>query len=189
MVFAAAGAAQAANYVLNLTGSFLDLQTDSFTFNGRFYETGTLDLDGFDPFELADGDTVEVNVQIDDGPFVVPLRGEMFFGLNFSDLLGGAQPTTSTADGLFSFDGAPTVNAGCSNCTSFIYGQNNSPITFTNLAASGSFTMNAPYQVNSISVSYQVSDAAVPEPGAWALMILGFGGAGGMLRRRRFAAA
>jgi hypothetical protein len=113
----------------------------------------------------------------------------MFFGLNFSDLLGGAQPTTSTADGLFSFDGAPTVNAGCSNCTSFIYGQNNSPITFTNLAASGSFTMNAPYQVNSISVSYQVSDAAVPEPGAWALMILGFGGAGAMLRRRRFAAA
>ena len=27
--------------------------------------------------------------------------------------------------------------------------------------------------------------AAIPEPGAWALMILGFGGAGAMLRRRR----
>jgi hypothetical protein len=33
------------------------------------------------------------------------------------------------------------------------------------------------------------SHVAVPEPGAWALMILGFGGAGAMLRRRRAAAA
>ena len=29
--------------------------------------------------------------------------------------------------------------------------------------------------------------AAVPEPGAWALMIMGFGGAGAMIRRRRVA--
>lgn len=31
--------------------------------------------------------------------------------------------------------------------------------------------------------------AAVPEPGAWALMLLGFGGAGAVLRRRRCATA
>lgn len=31
------------------------------------------------------------------------------------------------------------------------------------------------------------SPGAVPEPGAWALMILGFGAAGSMIRRRRFA--
>lgn len=44
------------------------------------------------------------------------------------------------------------------------------------------------------SVSLQVGDAlvtgGVPEPGAWALMLLGFGGAGAMIRsRRRLAAA
>ena len=44
-------------------------------------------------------------------------------------------------------------------------------------------------------VSLQVGDAVappgpgVPEPDAWALMILGFGGAGAVLRRRRTAAA
>ncbi len=32
-------------------------------------------------------------------------------------------------------------------------------------------------------------DAVVPEPGTWALMIIGFGGAGAMLRRRRAALA
>ena len=31
--------------------------------------------------------------------------------------------------------------------------------------------------------------AAIPEPGAWALMIMGFGSAGAMLRRRRLAVA
>jgi len=44
------------------------------------------------------------------------------------------------------------------------------------------------------SVSLQVGDAlvtgGVPEPGAWALMLLGFGGAGALIRsRRRLAAA
>jgi hypothetical protein len=44
------------------------------------------------------------------------------------------------------------------------------------------------------SVSLAVGDAVVPpsgtpEPGSWALMILGFGGAGAMIRRRRVAAA
>ncbi|MBL8555806.1 MAG: PEPxxWA-CTERM sorting domain-containing protein [Phenylobacterium sp.] len=35
----------------------------------------------------------------------------------------------------------------------------------------------------------QTVNGAVPEPGTWALMIMGFGGAGAMLRRRRAAAA
>jgi hypothetical protein len=34
-----------------------------------------------------------------------------------------------------------------------------------------------------------VADTVVPEPGTWALMIMGFGGAGAMLRRRRTALA
>ena len=39
------------------------------------------------------------------------------------------------------------------------------------------------------NVSIQGSVGVVPEPGAWALMILGFGGAGAALRRRRMVLA
>ncbi|MXP28768.1 PEPxxWA-CTERM sorting domain-containing protein [Porphyrobacter algicida] len=35
------------------------------------------------------------------------------------------------------------------------------------------------------SLTYSVPETAVPEPAAWALMILGFGMVGGMLRRKR----
>lgn len=42
------------------------------------------------------------------------------------------------------------------------------------------------YQQGSVGVPM---GAAVPEPGAWALMILGFGAAGAMIRRRKVAIA
>lgn len=184
--FAASGA-QAANHVLNLSGSALDMTTNSFVFNGVTYDTGELALTGFTPFTLEDGDTVEVNVDITSGPlfpFVVPSRDVMFFGLNFADLLGGLEPD-AIADGAFSFDGGASVGAGCGNCTSLIYAQGGGTLSFTNLFATGSFQLSGPATVNSISVSYQVNDsAAVPEPAAWALMITGFGGAGVMIRRR-----
>jgi len=42
----------------------------------------------------------------------------------------------------------------------------------------------------SLTVARYVGDTGpVPEPGAWALMILGFGAAGAMLRRRRMRPA
>lgn len=181
-----AGGAQAATHTLNLTGSALNITTSSFDFGGVLYETGALELSGFTPFMLADGDDVEVTVTITDGAFALPSRDNMFFGLNFSDISGGVQPVTSSSSGLFSFDGGPDVGAGCGNCTSLITGQNGGTLSFTSLFATGSFTMDTPYEINSITVSYQVNNnAAVPEPASWALMITGFGGAGLMIRRRR----
>jgi hypothetical protein len=49
-------------------------------------------------------------------------------------------------------------------------------------AGLNSFTANGGGNFDAIT-------ASVPEPASWALMILGFGGAGAMLRRRRMAAA
>lgn len=44
------------------------------------------------------------------------------------------------------------------------------------------YTLNAPTAGSAISTG---AIAAVPEPATWALMIMGFGGAGAMIRRRR----
>lgn len=48
---------------------------------------------------------------------------------------------------------------------------------------------NVSFTVNGQTTSFDFEVAQVPEPGAWALMILGFGASGAMLRRRRTAAA
>jgi hypothetical protein len=49
------------------------------------------------------------------------------------------------------------------------------------------YTISAPGGGSALS-TITLSSAAVPEPGTWALMIVGFGGAGALLRRRRQAA-
>jgi hypothetical protein len=46
------------------------------------------------------------------------------------------------------------------------------------------YTVNAPTTGSSFN-TISIHNSTVPEPGAWALMIMGFGSAGAMIRSRR----
>jgi hypothetical protein len=60
------------------------------------------------------------------------------------------------------------------------------------VAGAGPYSVTSRYTITAPSAGSSLSTitlTAVPEPGTWALMILGFGGAGAMLRSRRREAA
>ena len=67
--------------------------------------------------------------------------------------------------------------------------------TFTDVAGaglSGTYSLTARYTITAPTTGEALGNAAiaaVPEPATWALMIMGFGGAGYMIRRRRVAFA
>lgn len=85
----------------------------------------------------------------------------------FNTLLTGSVSSTSTGSVFVNFD--------------------NTPLLFT--SAAGDFT----FQINDVSVSAGGAaqiisaqiQAAIPEPGTWAMMLLGFGAIGYSMRRRR----
>lgn len=58
------------------------------------------------------------------------------------------------------------------------------PMDWYEQASDGQFKVLAKYS----GTATLVSPSAAPEPAAWALMLLGFGGLGAVLRRRRAAA-
>jgi hypothetical protein len=110
--------------------------------------------------------------------------------------------------GLFDFlalDGAPTFRTfGAGNLAVIGLKADNSTVTanlstpdtggFTSFDLSGftglsKVTFSSPKGYGLDNLVVTASSSAVPEPAAWALMILGFGGAGAALRRRRTTVA
>jgi hypothetical protein len=94
-----------------------------------------------------------------------------------------------TANGVFSGNGTGSLLASQNYPTGF--GSNEYTTGFN--VGGGPYSVTTKYVVTgtgrgSVSPDITIS-GAIPEPGTWALMILGFGGAGAMVRRRRAAFA
>ena len=192
-----AGPAAAVTYTVNLTGIVANTIVNNFTFNGIAFQSGGLELSGFTPFTVAQGDDIVFTIALD-GSFVVPKsfatpNYAQFFGVNFNNFDPPLEPVNTTGTILFSGltgDFPNPAAAGCGNCVGLIAGRSFGD-AFSLTGASGTAlidTLAAPYEITSISISYQINPNefnAVPEPATWALMIGGFFLAGGVVRTRR----
>ena len=198
-----AGSASAAVYDFALSGVVADGAYSSFG-DLTFYDL-LLTVEGdFEPPELQVGDVLNFTLTLDQFLNVPSAPGTTFFGIDV--LTGGSQLGTPPGDGTTSsgsispIDGTFAGNtyfSACSNC----------------IAATGIFTPGPQFDISQLTASVTIeglvnfdpddmspifatdfrlryqsdqgATAAVPEPATWAMMILGFGAAGSVIRRRR----
>lgn len=195
-------AAQAATYDIFLTGSPATGGYSSQDIGANHYDQFNMSLSGVDgnnPLTLAEGDIVNATVTFD-ALFTVPASVTFTsFGLYFGNSAGFPAGDVGV-DGSFTFYNGASVVASNSSGTGTSGQVIHSAIFFPPF--NGAFTFDsftATFEVldlpDTVTLDYSGftytradiggGSGGVPEPGAWVLMIAGFGGAGAMLRRRR----
>ena len=106
-------------------------------------------------------------------------------GFDFMDLAGRPTAFTFNIDGVTSsfVTGATSKFFGLTTDTPF------TSFTITSALTNRGEIYGLYPTLDTLAYGYAPTrDGAVPEPGTWALMLLGFGGLGTMLRRKRAAA-
>jgi hypothetical protein len=156
------------------------------------------------PFTLDVGDTLDFTLTFTGGP--ITLTGDSYLWLLS---LTNTDSQTMFVSGTFEFLGASANLVGgpipVSQDNSFVhigaylnsseYRLDSAPITFSGIrqiltidSSDVDINVNAgasSREYYSIALSTDGRVGAIPEPGTWALMIVGFGAAGAMIRRRR----
>jgi hypothetical protein len=170
-----AGSAPAAPPLCSLADLSTGAQACTGFFQGNLLSNNSSDLSaqaiGLGAIGLANwnGALVEPQVNLGGNPvvnFQTALNGVTWIGLHFG---GGADsPSPQASGGVTAFY---RFDAGSVNLDSFT-------------VAYGSASVARLYSTGPLIPSNLQGLTAVPEPAAWALMILGFGAAGAVLRRR-----
>jgi PEP-CTERM motif len=202
---AVSGAASASTVTLNETLDISQPQNGGTSFGG--WRDFTADGGAFSPsysFDLSAGDTVDMSVQFLAGQSLTLVNPTTLWLFNF--ITAGDQSNVDATGSLELLGSDGSVLYASNTVTdaegSVHFGQFFSNSDFTDLPGTVTFsglryvgTLNA-YEDPDVTVrTYGDPDFAftadsatisgvVPEPAAWALMILGFGGAGAALRRR-----
>ena len=167
----------------------------------NFSATGATDYNGDPPTGTPDGDpgyifdmTADYSTGIS-GPLQVPVNAlvGLFVGpgvpggtapsqLDYTSALGLSSYTPGLDQIFFIGDGLTGTGAGASQ--SFYVPTGATRLYLGTADGSGWFNNTGAIEV-SVSGSGLGAPTAVPEPGAWAMMLLGFGGVGAMARRRK----
>jgi hypothetical protein len=196
-VFAAS--AQAATYNLDLLGDPATGTPFTQDAYGLHYDRVSYNLSGFDPENLitvVQGDSIHATVQFQDdmmAPVSLVVPGaelQSQFLLYLSGVFAAA--TTGTSGSMTFYNGGDVVATLATDGPTFGQLANRSvlpgatPIAFDSLIADFTITeLSGSADLTSASFGTVLISSGAPEPSAWALMLLGFGGLGGALRARR----
>ncbi len=188
-----ASQAQAATYVLNLTGVVSSGTTATVNGFGYKFDFFSIALQGFAPLSLAVGDDVQANIVLDQS-LTVPTASAGNFVRLF--LINTTYPGTSTGTS----GTTELFNANVSIVNSASGGGTSSAVVNSYFNPSGSSftfdTVQSNFLVTSLSaptldVDYASLDyvlrtplSAVPEPANWVMMLGGFALVGSAMRRR-----
>ena len=193
-----AGSARAATFSLDLSGvvgnGAYSMQDNGVT----HYDQWVLSLTGLDALNaitVAQGDTINATITLDQ-LFTIPASQQLTFvglvlgGASFPKIDTGVSGSFALNNGLVEAaagTGSTTTSGQLVNAVVF-YPPSNGSITFDSIFTS--FTIDTLAQSATLDyalLTYTLFSPSngVPEPATWAMMVLGFGGMGAMLRRRR----
>jgi hypothetical protein len=200
VVALAAGQAQATTFTDNLSGLVSNFTEQQFNFNGDHYQRFILPLSGLDSsnaFTVSQGDMIDSTVTLDQ-PYTIP-TSQLY--TNILEIhTGSAFPNENTAvDGTFTFflAGSPVATFTYISTTSdqlasytANFPPNNGAFTWDSFTNDFTIdTLATPATLDGSYFFYDLVSSAVPEPAAWAMMLLGFGLIGGAVRARTKAAS
>jgi hypothetical protein len=188
-----AGQAQATTFDRSLTGVVANFSESQFNFSGLHFDRFDLPLSGLDSsdsFTVAQGDIINEIVTLDT-PYTIPTSMVRTDILQY--LTGSSFPSENTGvDGTFTFflGGSQVGSFGYSSTTSSSlasfaanFPPNNGAFTWDSFT--NGFTINTlatPATLDGSFFEYELASTPVPEPAAWAMMLVGFGLIGGAMR-------
>jgi hypothetical protein len=200
-----ASGAHAAQFTLNLTASGGLLS--SFDSGGEHFDRYDVSPTGFPalaPLSVQVGDEIILNMTITDGPITLPSAADVSVFSFYLTGDGFPAGDSETHGDLSVFNGATMVLQELGGGTTTSGGVASNGAFFGPLGPTTFDSVTTDFFIDQINGStahgtfgtidrgFFSADArnpsAVPEPAAWALMLVGFGGLGALLRRRRAAA-
>lgn len=196
-----AGAAQATVHNINLSGTVANGFAQTVISGPSRFDFFTLGLSGFedmDPIIVAQGDTINATVTLDT-LLTVPAsvdRTNLFLSLQGVWFPGGDTGVTggmsffNGSDLVFSLPSTTTTSTGQLIVSGNLFPPNNIEYSFDSFTTSFTVdTLSSPANLDVAIAGYGLVSpsgiAPVPEPATWAMMIIGFGGVGALMRRRR----